>query len=151
MSLRLTVRSILRTRSTIIVTLVTCRDSNNYAWPPITFYLLLKTWFPYGRKNRVTIFLKGQFIIVYTCKPHIKYYLVIITPRIFSSGMLYFGWWERSWLILYDRYNDHFRKPGFTRPKSRGAAWFSRDSIWTNEVTQRSKSEFDTWSGGHGK
>jgi hypothetical protein len=24
-----------------------------------------------GRKNRVTIFLNGQFIIVYTCKPHI--------------------------------------------------------------------------------
>jgi hypothetical protein len=31
----------------------------------------LKAWFPYGhngRKNRVTIFLNGQFIIVYTCK-----------------------------------------------------------------------------------
>jgi hypothetical protein len=63
---------------------------------------------PYGRKNRVTIFLNGQFIIVYTCKPYInhKYSLVIITPRIFSSTMLYFGWWERSWLNLYDRY-DH--------------------------------------------
>jgi hypothetical protein len=24
-------------------------------------------WFPYGRKNSVTIFLNGQFIIVYTC------------------------------------------------------------------------------------
>jgi hypothetical protein len=45
------------------------------------------------RKNRVTIFLNGQFIIFYTCKPHInyKYSLVIITPRIFSSKMLYFG------------------------------------------------------------
>jgi hypothetical protein len=44
-----------------------------------------------GRKNRVTIFLNGQFLIVYTCKPHInhKYSLVIITPRIFSSKMLY--------------------------------------------------------------
>jgi hypothetical protein len=51
------------------------------------------TWFPYGHKNRVTIFLIGQFIIVYTCKPHInhKYSLVTITPRIFSSKMLYFG------------------------------------------------------------
>ena len=43
----------------------------------------LKAWFPYGhngRKNRVTIFLNGQFIIVYTCKPDInnKYSLVII-------------------------------------------------------------------------
>ena len=35
--------------------------------------LFRKAWFPYGRngrKNRVTIFLNGQFIIVYTCKPH---------------------------------------------------------------------------------
>jgi hypothetical protein len=39
-----------------------------------------------GRKNRVTIFLNGQFRIVHT--------------------ILYFGWWERSWLNLYDRY-DH--------------------------------------------
>jgi hypothetical protein len=40
-----------------------------------------------GRKNRVTIFLNGQLIIVYTCKPHInhKYSMVITTPRIFSS------------------------------------------------------------------
>ena len=31
--------------------------------------------------------------MVYTCKPHInhKYSLVIITPRVFSSTMLYFG------------------------------------------------------------
>ena len=31
--------------------------------------------------------------VVYTCKPHInhKYSLVIITPRIFGSEMLYFG------------------------------------------------------------
>ena len=31
--------------------------------------------------------------MVYTCKPHInhKYSLVIITPRIFSSKMLYSG------------------------------------------------------------
>jgi hypothetical protein len=52
-----------------------------------------KAWFPNGRKNRVTIFLNGQFIIVYTCKPHInrKYSLVLITPRIFSSKMVYFG------------------------------------------------------------
>jgi hypothetical protein len=55
-----------------------------------------RTWFPYfrnGRKNRVTIFLNGQFIIVYTCKPHInhKYSLVQITPRFFISKMLYFG------------------------------------------------------------
>jgi hypothetical protein len=28
----------------------------------------------------------------------------IITPRIFSSKMLYFGWWKRLWLNLYDRY-----------------------------------------------
>ena len=46
-------------------------------------------WFPYGynaRKNRVTIILNSQFIIVYTCKPHInhKYSLVTITQRIFS-------------------------------------------------------------------
>jgi hypothetical protein len=46
-------------------------------------------WFPYGhnaRKNRVTIYLNSQFIIVYTCKPHMnhKYSLVTITPRIFS-------------------------------------------------------------------
>jgi hypothetical protein len=55
--------------------------------------LFIKVWFPYGRKNKVTIFLNGQFIIVYTCKPHInyKYSLVIITPRIFSSKMLYSG------------------------------------------------------------
>jgi hypothetical protein len=44
-----------------------------------------------GRKNRVTIFLNGQFIIVYTCKPHVnqKYSLVRITSWIFSSKMLY--------------------------------------------------------------
>ena len=52
--------------------------------------------FPYGRngrENRVTIFLNDRIIIVYTCKPHInhKYSLVIITPSIFSSKMLYFG------------------------------------------------------------
>ena len=57
----------------------------------------VKASFQYGRndrKNRVTIFLNGQFnITVYTCKPHINhtYILVIITPRIFSSQMLYFG------------------------------------------------------------
>jgi hypothetical protein len=73
-------------------------------------------WFPYGRngrhspvwygrKNRVTIFLNGQFRIVYTIQV-IKYSPVIITPRIFSFKMLYFGWWERSWLNLYNRY-DH--------------------------------------------
>ena len=41
----------------------------------------LKAWFPYGRKNRVTIFRNGQFIIIYTCKPHIyhKYSSVVIT------------------------------------------------------------------------
>jgi hypothetical protein len=60
------------------------------------FDICPKAWFPYdrnGRKNRVTIFLNGQFIIVYTWKPHInhKYSLVIITPRIFSSKILYFG------------------------------------------------------------
>ena len=49
--------------------------------------------FPHGRKNTVTIFLNGQFIKVYTYKPHInhKHSLVIITPRIFSAKMLYFG------------------------------------------------------------
>jgi hypothetical protein len=31
-----------------------------------------------------------------------KYSLVLITPRIFNSKILYFGWWERSWLNLYD-------------------------------------------------
>ena len=58
----------------------------------------------YGRKNRVTIFLNGQFRTVYTCKPHINHNcsLVRITPRIFSSKMLYFGWWERSWLNIYE-------------------------------------------------
>ena len=45
------------------------------------------------------IFLNGQFMIVYTCKPQIisifsSYRLV--TPRIFSSKMLYFGWWEND-------------------------------------------------------
>ena len=62
--------------------------------------------FVIGRiKIRVTISLNGQFIIVYTCKPHInhKYSLVIITPHIFSSKMLHFGWWERSWLNLLIR------------------------------------------------
>ena len=61
-------------------------------------------WCIYGRKNRVAIFLNGQFRIVYTCKPHInhKCSLVRITPRIFSSKMLYFGWWERSWLNIYE-------------------------------------------------
>ena len=54
------------------------------------FMFEAKVWFPYGRngrKIRVTIFLNDQFIIVYTCKPHInhKYSLVLITPRIFSS------------------------------------------------------------------
>jgi hypothetical protein len=55
-----------------------------------------------SRKNRATIFLNGQFIIVYTCKPHInhKYSLVLITPLSFK--MLYFGWREWSWLNLYD-------------------------------------------------
>ena len=53
-------------------------------------------WFPYGRnghKNRVTVFLNSQFIIVYICKPHINHThsLVIITLRIISSKMLYFG------------------------------------------------------------
>jgi hypothetical protein len=58
-------------------------------------FLVGQAWFPYdrnGRKNRVTIFLNGQFIIVCTCKPHTNhklYSLVIITPRIFSSEMLY--------------------------------------------------------------
>jgi hypothetical protein len=67
----------------------------------------VKARFPYGRKNRVTIFFNGQFIIVYTCQPHINHkYSLVLTPRIFSSKMLYFGWWERSWLNLYDRY-DH--------------------------------------------
>ena len=69
----------------------------------------LKAWFPYGRngrKNRDAIFLNGQFIIVCTWKPdkNHEYSPVIITPRIFSSKMLYFGRWERSWHNLYDRY-----------------------------------------------
>jgi hypothetical protein len=44
----------------------------------------------------ITIFLNGQWIIVKTCKPQTnhKYSLVIITPRIFSSKMSYFGWWK---------------------------------------------------------
>jgi hypothetical protein len=52
--------------------------------------LIAWAWFPAcdrnGCRNWVAIFLNGQFIIVYTCKPHInhKYSLVIITPRIFS-------------------------------------------------------------------
>ena len=59
-------------------------------------YTIYKAWFPYmvvTVVKRVTISLNGQFIIVYTCKPHInhKYSLVLITPRIFSSQMLYFG------------------------------------------------------------
>ena len=39
------------------------------------------------------IFFNGQFIVVYTCKPHMnhKYSLVLITPRIFNSKMLFFG------------------------------------------------------------
>jgi hypothetical protein len=70
-------------------------------------YACQKAW--YGRNGRkVTSHDLSQFIIVYTCKPHMnyKYSLVIITPRTFSSKRLYFGWWERSWLNLYDRY-DH--------------------------------------------
>ena len=35
----------------------------------------LWAWFPHGRKNRVTIFLNGQFIIVYTYKSHINHKL----------------------------------------------------------------------------
>ena len=38
--------------------------------------MLVKAWFPYGRngrKNTVMMFLSGQFIIVYTCKPHINH------------------------------------------------------------------------------
>ena len=55
-----------------------------------------KAWFPFdrnGRKNRVIIFFKGQFIIVYTCKAYInhKYSRVITTARILSSKMLYFS------------------------------------------------------------
>jgi hypothetical protein len=44
-------------------------------------------WFPYGRngrKNRVTIFLNGQFIIVYTCKPHINHDFLCV-------GVMYSG------------------------------------------------------------
>ena len=40
----------------------------------------LKAWFQYGRngrKNRVTIFLNGQFIIVYSCKPHINHNYIL--------------------------------------------------------------------------
>jgi hypothetical protein len=61
------------------------------------FISLVSIWSYNGRKNRITIFLNGQFIIVYSCKPPInhKYSLVIIAPRIFSSQMLYVGWWER--------------------------------------------------------
>jgi hypothetical protein len=52
---------------------------------------------------------KAWFIIVYTCKPYINHEYSLAsynTPRIFSSKMLYFGWWERSWLNFYHRY-DH--------------------------------------------
>jgi hypothetical protein len=40
-----------------------------------------------GRKNRVTIFLKGQFIIVYTCKPHMNDKYSILWLCTFSSKM----------------------------------------------------------------
>jgi hypothetical protein len=60
-----------------------------------------------------TLYNKIVYTIVYTCKPHInhKYYQVIITPSIFSSKMLYFGWWELSWqtwLNLYDMETRHY-------------------------------------------
>jgi hypothetical protein len=70
----------------------------------------------YGRKNRVTTFLNGQFIIVYTCKSDMnhKYSLVIITPRIFSvlKCCISADVKDRdSWLNLYDQplrpYGNH--------------------------------------------
>ena len=37
-------------------------------------------------------FSTASSIIVYTCKPHIMHkYSLLLTPRIFSSKMLYFG------------------------------------------------------------
>ena len=68
-----------------------------------------------GGKDRVTIFLNGQIIIVLvTCKPHTndKYSLLITTLPISSSKLLYFGSRERLLLSLYDRY-DHIWKPDF--------------------------------------
>jgi hypothetical protein len=66
-----------------------------------------KAWFPYdrnGRKNRVTNFSTASLFILVN---HIyKSFSSYNHPHIFSSEMLYFGWWERSWLNLYDRY-DH--------------------------------------------
>jgi hypothetical protein len=64
-------------------------------------------WFPYshnGRKDRVTIFLNGQILIVFTCKAHINhtYSLFIITLPIISVKLLHFSCWKRSWLNLYD-------------------------------------------------
>ena len=55
------------------------------------FFLVGQAWFPYGRIMVVKIESRSFFIIVCTCKPHTnhKYSLVIITPRIFSSEMLY--------------------------------------------------------------
>jgi hypothetical protein len=51
-----------------------------------------KAWFPYGRKNRVPIFLNGPFIIIHSIPVNNhEYSLVIITPRSFSFKMLYFG------------------------------------------------------------
>jgi hypothetical protein len=39
----------------------------------VKFEKFVKAWFPYGRKNGVTIFLNDQ-LIVYTCKPHSAYF-----------------------------------------------------------------------------
>ena len=72
--------------------------------------LVLEAWFPYSRKDWVTIFLNanGQIMIVFTCKPHInhKYSLFLITLPIISVKLLYFGCWERAWLNFYDHYDN---------------------------------------------
>ena len=64
------------------------------------------------RKDRVTIFLNGQIIIVSTSKPHTNhtYSLLIITLSVIGVKMLYFSCWERSWLYLY----DHIWEPDLT-------------------------------------
>jgi hypothetical protein len=61
----------------LIVLWATFWYSNDEQWIFQSQLHVSKAWFPYCRKNRVTIFLNGQFIVVYTCKPHIynNYYL----------------------------------------------------------------------------
>jgi hypothetical protein len=105
---------------------------------PCSLSTYTKPWFPYGRKNRVTIFLNGQFITVYTCEPHIyhEYSLVIITPRIFSSKMLYFGWWERSSPVSYTI---------IAHSRSHSKSELSGGSIWVHLERNLESQVLNSW------